>query len=525
MPNLFDLAEAVAPVAPETLGSVVYDRFQAEPGLLSIAVVDAQGAPLGLIERDAFSLRMAAEYGRALYAGRAVTMVMDAKARIVDGGIPLKDFTDESLQGDAATLLRGFIVTREGRYVGVGSALSLLQAQNVVIRQQALEANAALRAKSEFLAVMSHEIRTPLNGVLALADVVARGLTQEGLLPYVETIISSGETLLRLLNDALDLSRAEAGRLELEEAGFRVGGVIDDVDALWRARACEAGLAFSTRFEGEPSLWALGDAVRIKQVLNNLIGNALKFTARGAVEVTMAAQRQDIYVTLSAEVRDSGAGIAQEDLLRLFQPFSQTRTGRAAGGAGLGLSICRQLIEKMGGGLTVRSEVGQGSVFAFEVVLFHLEAPSQFQPQRVAAVESSMTAPAHVLIADDNAANRMVAETLCGLFGCTSETVENGVQAVELARSGRFDLILMDIMMPMMDGLQATRLIRKAGEPFSDIPIIALTANADPYDAESYLGHGVGAVVEKPVKAEVLLAAMQRLLSEPVSEGAAMRAA
>jgi signal transduction histidine kinase len=219
---MFDLAEAVAPVAPTTAGSVVYDRFQADANLLNIAVVDEYGAPVGLIERNAFALKMAAQYGRALYAGRPVSLVMERSPKIVEGETPIVAFANSSLLEGAANLLHGFIVTRDGCYAGVGSALSLLQAQNVSIRHHATEAQAALRAKSEFLAVMSHEIRTPLNGVLALAEVIDRQLRQQELRPYVETIVRSGETLLRLLNDALDLSRAEAGRLELQEDSFHI---------------------------------------------------------------------------------------------------------------------------------------------------------------------------------------------------------------------------------------------------------------------------------------------------------------
>ena len=303
---MFDLAEAVPPIAPQTPGSVIYDRFEAEPDLLNIAVADADGRPIGLIERNAFSLKMAAQYGRSLYAGRPVTMLMDTHPRIVDGAVSTQAFTQDSLLENPSDLLRGFIVTREGRYAGVGSALSLLQAQNAAIREHAAAAQAALRAKAEFLAVMSHEIRTPLNGVLAVAEVINRRLEQKALRPYVETIVRSGETLLRLLNDALDLSRAEAGRLELQEDSFRLSTLIEDIDGLWRPRAAEAGLALTTVFEGDETLWALGDAVRLKQVLNNLVGNAIKFTRSGQVEVRLSAVVEDGIVYLGGDVIDTG---------------------------------------------------------------------------------------------------------------------------------------------------------------------------------------------------------------------------
>lgn len=516
---LFDLAEPVTPIGPTTLGSVIYERFQAAPDLLNIAVIDDDGWPLGLIERNDFSLKMGSQFGRSLYAGRPASLVMDPAPHVVEGSVRIDDFTADTLSDCPANLLRGFIVTREGRYAGVGSALSLLQAQSVSVRRHAAQAQAALRAKSEFLAVMSHEIRTPLNGVLAVADLVQRQLTQAELRPFVQTIIDSGQTLLRLLNDALDLSRAEAGRLELLPAPLRLTALVEDVDALWRPRAQEAGLRFETTLEAEGDPWVMGDAVRLKQILNNLVGNALKFTKAGLVEVALQARGVNADVRLRVEVRDTGSGIAEAQLRDLFNPFSQTDSGRRAGGAGLGLSICRQLAEQMGGAVSAFSRLAQGSVFTFEVTL-----PRAADPV-VAAAPSSLEPPsqgaaAHVLIADDNAANRLVAETLCGMFDCTFESVENGAEALERYRQGRFDLVLMDIKMPVMDGLEATRRIRSLEEGREHRPIIALTANADPRDAQAYLAAGMDAVVEKPIKPEALLAVMRRLLVEAPAQAA-----
>jgi two-component system, sensor histidine kinase len=218
-------------------------------------------------------------------------------------------------------------------------------------------------------------------------------------------------------------------------------------------------------------------------------------------------------VLLAGAVRDTGPGIAADQIGRLFTPFGQTEIGRHAGGAGLGLSICRQLIEKMGGAIEVSSEPGRGSTFSFEVSLARAQAPGLASVDE-AAPTGLGAAAARVLIADDNATNRMVAETLCQMFDCACESVENGAQAVELARSGRFDLVLMDIKMPVMDGLEATRLIRGLDDAVAGLPIIALTANADPYDAEAYLAQGIDAVVEKPIKPAALLAAMTRALAE-----------
>jgi signal transduction histidine kinase/ActR/RegA family two-component response regulator len=525
MPDaLLDLVQRSAPIAPTLSGERVYERFEAEPDALVIAVVDAEGRPIGLMERNAFFLAMAAHYGRALYARRPISLLMNTEPLVVDASVPVADFCGQVLAERPSELLRGFIVTENGAYAGVGSALSLLQATNAANRAHAdemtavaetlnrakLEAQAALTAKSQFLAVMSHEIRTPLNGVLAIADILERKLVQPELGPYVRSIQDCGETLLRLLTDALDLSRAEAGGLELREEGFAVPRLTEDLAALWGARAELKGLALEVRYEGAADQWALGDEIRLKQVFNNLIGNALKFTEAGAVRVVLRARRDDIHVHIEGEVTDSGVGVPEDRLAGIFQPFSQTEAGVAQGGAGLGLSICREIVERMGGAIRAERGAVSGTRLCFEVPLFDVPAPSGAASQGEAdGVEPGRGL--HVLIADDNATNRLVAETLCDMFGCTTESVEDGVEAVAAAATGRFDLVLMDIKMPNLDGVGATRRIRALAGGAADIPILALTANADPWDAASYLAQGMNGVVEKPIKAERLMSAINQL--------------
>ena len=522
---LLDLISPGAPIRANHPGEKVYERFNAEPDALAIAVVDDEGRPIGLIERNAFFVAMASQHGRALYAKRPISLLMNAQPLVVEGDVSVAEFCGEVLAERPSELLRGFIVTQGGRYAGVGSALGLLQATSAANRAHAeemtrlaetlnratLDAQAALTAKSQFLAVMSHEIRTPLNGVLAIADIVARKLARPEvaaaeLIPYVASIQDSGQTLLRLLTDALDLSRAEAGRLELAEDGFPVAELAGDLAALWGARAELKGLTLDVAYEGAPDQWALGDAIRIKQVVNNLIGNALKFTEAGGVAVTLRARRSDVYVRLEGEVRDTGAGVPEDRLASIFQPFSQTEAGLREGGAGLGLSICRQLIEQMGGTISARRNLDVGTTFQFEIPLFDVPALSDRAPRQVA--EETLAGALHVLIADDNPTNRLVAETLCEMFGATCESVEDGLQAVEAAAGGRFDLILMDIKMPNLDGVAATRRIRALAGAAADTPILALTANADPWDAAGYLAQRMNGVVEKPIKAERLLAAI-----------------
>jgi signal transduction histidine kinase/ActR/RegA family two-component response regulator len=525
MAELLSLAEPVEPVLATTPGAAVYQRFEREPDVLAIAVVDAAGRPVGIVERNTFFLRMAAEYGRALYAQRPIAMLMNAAPLVVEAGVGLMAFTGQVLAERPSELLQGFIVVQDGRYAGIGSALSLLQATSRAnhahalemttladtLRAAQVEAQAALQAKSQFLAVMSHEIRTPLNGVLGVAEIMARRLRQTELKPYVQTILDSGETLLRLLTDALDFSRADAGQLELEQQPFCVATLLDDVAALWSARASEKALDFTVSYQGPPDFWALGDAVRLKQVFNNLIGNALKFTDRGSVRVRLVAERDDVYARLRADVSDTGPGVDGARLHSIFQPFVQEEAGRAKGGTGLGLSICRELIERMDGWIAADSFPGQGMTVSFETTLFHVEGGARAEP--APAAPEPQLRPLHVLIADDNKTNRLVAETLCSMFNCTSQSVQDGAQAVDAVRTGAFDLVLMDIKMPVMDGLEAVGHIRRMAGPAGRVPILALTANADPWDAVGYVEAGFDGVVEKPIKPADLLEAMNQAVS------------
>ena len=263
-------------------------------------------------------------------------------------------------------------------------------------------------------------------------------------------------------------------------------------------------------YQGPADLWALGDEVRVKQVFNNLVGNALKFTDRGGVCVRLTAEREDIYVRLSAEVSDSGPGVEDNRLPHIFHTFVQEDAGRTKGGTGLGLAICREIVERMHGAIVARHAPAGGLAVAFEATVFHVEAGGETGQAEDPAPEEAVGAgrALHVLIADDNATNRMVAETLCAMFGYTSQSVCDGAEAVDAVRLGAFDMVLMDIKMPLMDGLEAARRIRAMAGPMSDIPILALTANADPWDAAEYLNAGMDAVVEKPIKPAALMSAI-----------------
>ncbi len=526
MKLLVDIAPFIEPIGPDTPGGQVYDRFQREPDTLAIAVVNAAGKPIGLVERNAFLVSMAAQYGHALWAKRPVIHVMKSDPVIADGDVTVAEFCGRILEERPSELLHGFIVTCGGRYAGVGTALGLLQATATAtaghaddMSRLATEAQEALAAKGRFLAVMSHEIRTPLNGVLAVAEIVRRKSQQPDLAPFIDTILESGGVLLRLLNDALDLSRAEASGLELDEQPLAMARLLDEAAGLWSAQAELRGLSLDVAYNGPAELWALGDGVRLRQVLNNLVGNALKFTEAGGVSVRLSARPDGDYVRLAASVADTGPGIPEGLLETVFAPFQQTEDGVRRGGAGLGLAVCRQIVERMHGTIRARGNPGGGALLEFEVPLFRVPEPAA-EVAAPSTVEAGGGA-AHVLIADDNATNRTVAQTLCEMFGCTSECVPDGEAAVSAAASGRFDLILMDIKMPRLDGVEATRQIRSGPDLGSHVPILALTANADPADAAFYRMCGMNGVVEKPIKPERLLAAMRAVLELDAAEAEA----
>jgi signal transduction histidine kinase len=532
MTLLFDIAPYAEPVLDHASGGEIYDRFQAEPDTLAIAVVDSAGRPIGLIERNAFLVRMAAQYGHALWSGRSVSYWMKTDPVVVDGDMTVAEFCGRVLQERPSHLQQGFIVTCAGRYAGVGTSLALLQATAEAtasyageMSRLAREAQDALAARGRFLGVMSHEIRTPLNGVLGVAEIVRRKTRQADLLPLVDTILESGRTLLRLLNDALDLSRAEASGLELNEEPLEVARLLDDVKGLWSAQSELKGLGFAASYDGPMDLWALADRDRLRQVLNNLIGNALKFTSNGEVQVRLTARSEDGYVRLSGEVADQGPGVPADRREDIFAPFHQTEEGVRMGGAGLGLAVCRQIVERMHGQVGVRDNPGGGALFSFDIPLHQVPAPALAEPEDAAAA-ATPDAGLHVLIVDDNQTNRMVAAMLCDMFGCTSEEVADGRTAVEAALSGRFDVVLMDVKMPGMDGVEATRRIRDGAGPGGCAPIIAVTANADPADAAFYRSCGMNGVVEKPLKPDRLLAAMRAVLQmEPDGEAEAARVA
>ncbi|WP_296598703.1 ATP-binding protein [Phenylobacterium sp.] len=387
-------------------------------------------------------------------------------------------------------------------------------AADAALKEAKAEAEAATRAKAEFLANVSHEIRTPMNGVLGALQLLEREpISAEGR-ELLRRADDSGRMLSQLLNDVLDFSKIEAGQLDLApepmDAGEALAGVVGLLDAQARAK----GLDLRCEIEGD-DLWIEADPVRVRQAMFNLVGNAVKFTAAGRVVArlsvtdTGAGDRQVCF-----EVSDTGIGMTPEAQAGLFERFHQAEsdTSRRFGGAGLGLSITRALVRMMGGDIAVDSTVGQGSTFRIAFA-----APAA-RPIVEAPVGDALLEGVRVLLVEDNATNRLVARTMLERLGALVEEAEDGLAGLACARTGRFDLVLMDIQMPRMGGIEAARAIRGLKGNAGQVPIIALTANAMTHQRSEYLAAGMDGMVAKPVSAAALLTEIVRLLAHAPAE-------
>lgn len=377
-------------------------------------------------------------------------------------------------------------------------------------------ADAANRAKSEFLANMSHEIRTPLNGVVSMADALSRSQLKQADLEMVALIRSSGHTLERLLTDILDTAKIEAGQMNLEPTSFDLHHTVSDVVLLWRAMAEAKGVDLVLEYDPACRDWVVGDAVRLRQVLTNLVSNSLKFTSEGAVTLSVSPGEGDM---IAFAVRDTGVGFDADQKARIFQRFQQADGSitRRFGGTGLGLAISHALVELMGGALDCDSIPGEGSVFTFAIAL---PAGTALEPAEAVDAPAAMdleTRPLRVLLADDHPANRKVVEIMLSVTAMELVEVEDGAQAVAAFADDTFDLVLMDMQMPVMDGLTACREIRQleADRQSRRVPILMLTANAMAEHVEQGRHAGADGHLAKPITMASLLTAIANVLAEP----------
>ena len=382
-------------------------------------------------------------------------------------------------------------------------------------QELALAAQAANRAKTEFLATMSHEIRTPLNGVLGMAQIMAAGALEPDQRRRLDTIRASGRSLMDVINAILDISQIEAGKMEVAPAPFDLPAHLEGLRQLYGGLARGKGLDFSLEIAPSAAGWRLGDAERLRQVLSNLVSNAVKFTENGAVRITVEGDDK----TVIARVIDTGVGIPEDKRDRLFTKFSQldSSSTRRTGGSGLGLAICKSLTELMGGTIAYAPPASGGACFCISLPMPEVAGPAETAttPEVDAPGLKPDAAAPKILVVDDNQTNRAVLLTLLGHLGVDGHFAVDGRDALAMWEKERWDAILMDVHMPVMDGVQASRAIRERERASgrSRTPIVAVTASVLSHERALYAEAGMDSLVAKPIEAPRLVQALAEVLS------------
>ncbi|MET0272297.1 MAG: response regulator [Phenylobacterium sp.] len=502
-----------------------FEVMEAEGGRQALAILDRESFDLVLLDiimpdMNGFETltRIRERHSPAVLPVIMVT-VKDASVDVVRAlKLGANDYITKPVDFDIAQARVEAHVARKQAEERNGRSQPDLEKLVVELRRGVQQAEAATRAKSDFLANMSHEIRTPLNGILGVASVLAEGVADDSQRGMVRTIVDAAMALERLLSDALDLSRVEAGKLEIRKERFDLPTVVERVAALFRPQAEEKGLAFTLAIDHAARGAVSGDPLRLQQILTNLISNAVKFTATGSVSVRVSLTEDG--QAFRFDVRDTGIGFDPARTAELFGRFEQADGAitQRFGGSGLGLAISRQLAELMEGGLTASGTPGQGAIFSLTLPL---GAPSMIDRALAAPGAHAIAGDgrrARVLVADDHATNRRVVELMLAQANVELVLVGDGAQALDAVAAERFDLILMDVQMPVLDGLSAIRAIRRheAERGLPRTPVLALSAHALPEHVAMSLKAGADGHLTKPLQAQVLLDAVSLALEVPV---------
>lgn len=509
MPTIDLIAERVEPVSPQASVACVYNWFSAHPDALALPVV-ADGRPVGLIDRQDFMFKLAEPLGHSRYGSRPIDRIMDSEPAVVEYDANISAFTNIILKSSAGTLMRGFIVTRKGQYLGVGTVISLLHLANRAQAEKLEEQDSELAslkagqtnsphiadAAKTFVELVQRELDIPLRSITALSGLLSRLSLPAVATEHVDAIQCAAQDGKDALERALDLIRLEQGNLVLNKEPVLIRAFVEQISNTWASRGIIDGVSIIVSYDGDTDLAAMMDKVRFNQTINTLIETSLRLVRNGIIEVGIKAVAVQDSIEFSVRIRDDGPGLEADQIDSLFShPNSYDSISLAAAG---------RLVNLLNGSIWAENNPGRGATYGLDVTVTRhiIQDRSTENVSRIQAFTQNIRP--HVLIADDNATNCVVAQALCEMFGCTCETVVNGHEAVEAVRHGRFDLVLMDIKMPKMDGVQATRAIRSMGIDSNTLPIIALTANADPDDAASYIAAGMMCVVEKPIKPERL---------------------
>lgn len=466
-----------------------------------------------------------------LTVGKPLGDILPALSELIEGN------TDDSRIRNESFKLNGRIIDAEisvlkeknvacGHLVVLRDITVMRRVQEDLLKAKE-EAEAANIAKSQFLANMSHEIRTPMNGIVGFLGLLSGTKLDNEQSEYLKYIQSATDSLLYLLNDILDYSRIEAGKLSLEKIPFDLHLLVRDAASLFVPAASGKNTKIQSSMDQNVPRFLMGDPVRLRQVLNNLIGNAVKFTDNGFIEVRVNAVREEPEkVLLNIEIRDTGIGMSQEVIKKLFQVFTQAdaSTTRKYGGTGLGLAISKKIIDMCGGSIRVESEIGKGSCFIITLELekakpediiaidFGIKRITENVPLFSPYVAGEGQRGASVLLVEDIAANRKLAGIILDKMGFKVDFAENGLQAVEMCESKMYDLILMDCQMPEMDGYEVARTIKSGDGKNKNTPIIAMTANALEGDREKCLAAGMDDYISKPIRLQILQDCLQKYL-------------